>query len=441
MRAVTKTDRFEFLPAALEVLETPPRPAARLVALAICTFAVIALIWSIVGFIDTVAVAQGQVVPSERVKVIQPLENGLIRKIHVKDGDAVRAGDPLVTLDPTDSQSGVDELRAEMLKARLDAATTAARLTDNPEKELAIPEGATGALMEASISEMRSAIERHNAQLLAVEAELNEQRAVLADFENQRKKLRATLPMVESRLADLNYLADRQLARRTDLLQARTQRIDMTSQILSAESGIEQSQARITARERRRAEIVANYRSEALQKRSEALRQIASFEQRLVREEQRNRNRVMKAPIDGTVIGQAVFTESGVVTTKDTLMRIVPANSTLVVEALVLNKDIGFVAEGQRVEVKLETFPFTRYGLVHGKVIQLWRDAIQDEKRGLVYKAEIALDEHRIRVGSAWQPITPGMSVQAEIQTGKRRAIDYFLSPLLRYRDESLKER
>lgn len=96
---------------------------------------------------------------------------------------------------------------------------------------------------------------------------------------------------------------------------------------------------------------------------------------------------------------------------------------------------------GQSVELKLETFPVTRYGLVDGTVTELWRDAIQDEKLGLVYKAEIALKQYQILVGSKWVALTPGMSVQAEIGTGHRKAIDYFLSPLIKYRDEALRER
>src|SRR5690606_25855478 len=107
----------------------------------------------------------------------------------------------------------------------------------------------------------------------------------------------------------------------------------------------------------------------------------------------------------------------------------------------VLNRDIGFVREGMPVEIKLETFPFTRYGLVDGEVKQVWRDAIQDEKQGLVYKAQVALKQNRILVDRGWVPLTPGMSVQAEVKTGDRSIIDYFLSPLLRYRDESLRER
>ncbi|MGI9426358.1 MAG: HlyD family type I secretion periplasmic adaptor subunit [Hyphomicrobiaceae bacterium] len=438
---MAKRDQFEFLPAALEVLETPPRPAARFILFAICAFFASALTWAIVGRIDTVAVAQGQVVPRGRVKQIQPLENGIIRTIHVKDGQAVRKGDPLITLDPTETEANVETLRYDLLKARLDAATALARLAEDPEQALVIPAGAKGVLLEASLSEMRGLVERALAATLAIDAEIEEQKAALINYRQQLEKANADMPLVEERLADLTYLDQKQLARKPELQQAKLRRIDTVAEIATAKSNIAQTKARIAARERKRAEAVATHRGDALEKRSEALRKIASLKQQLLKEERRRKDRTLRAPINGVVAGLSVFTESGVVTTKDPLMRIVPENSVLIVEAFVLNKDIGFVAEGQDVELKLETFPFTRYGLINGKVLQIWRDATQDESRGLVYKAEISLKETRILVGKAWQKITPGMSVQAEIQTGKRRAISFFLSPFLRYRDESLRER
>ena len=99
------------------------------------------------------------------------------------------------------------------------------------------------------------------------------------------------------------------------------------------------------------------------------------------------------------------------------------------------------VEAGQEVEIKLETFPFTRFGLIPGRVKQLGRDVIQDKKKGPVYKAEVTLKADKILVGSKWVPLAPGMAMQAEIKTGDRRVIEYFLSPFLRYRDEALRER
>ena len=123
------------------------------------------------------------------------------------------------------------------------------------------------------------------------------------------------------------------------------------------------------------------------------------------------------------------------------LMVVVPADVTLEVEAMVLNKDIGFVRAGQESEIKIESFPFTKYGLIDGAVKHISADAVEDEKQGLVYPMRATLKTNRILVGDRWVPLAPGMSVTAEVKTGKRRAIEFFLSPLMRYQDEALRER
>lgn len=209
----------------------------------------------------------------------------------------------------------------------------------------------------------------------------------------------------------------------------------------AAEMGLKQAEARIKVRENKKAETTSAFIARAQERRAEALRKIAALEQQLVKEERRQLDRRLVSPVDGVVTGMSVFTVGGVVGTKDVLMRVVPDGVDLEVEAMILNKDIGFVNAGQPAEVKLETFPFTRYGLIDGTVEQIWQDAIADEKQGLVYKAVIALKDEKILVGDRWVKLAPGMAVQAEIKTGHRQIIEYFVSPFLKYRDESLRER
>jgi len=145
--------------------------------------------------------------------------------------------------------------------------------------------------------------------------------------------------------------------------------------------------------------------------------------------------------VDGTVQQLAIHTAGGVVTEAQPLMVIVPSNQPVEVEALLENKDIGFVRPGQEVEVKVDTFTFTKYGVVHGTVQSISDDAIEDERLGLVYSTRIQLKENSILVGSQQVSLTPGMSIRAEVKTDKRKVIDYFLSPLQQYVDESLAER
>ena len=122
-------------------------------------------------------------------------------------------------------------------------------------------------------------------------------------------------------------------------------------------------------------------------------------------------------------------------------MVIVPENDTLQVEAVLENKDIGFVYEGQSAEIKIHTFPFTKYGVIDARVINLSDNAIADEKRGLIYKMRLLMHKTEMLVNNKMVKLIPGMAVTAEIKTGQRRLIEYFLAPILRYKQESVRER
>jgi hemolysin D len=388
-----------------------------------------------------VATTQGQLVTTDRVKLIQPLENGIVRALHVRDGQRVRQGDVLIELDPTEAQANVEAFRSDMTKARLDATAAAAILTDAPFAAFEVPLGSEALLVEATRLQMLGEYEKQKATVASIDAEVEDLEAALVVSQMQMLRLKEVLPILNERVETSEGLLGKGLTRRPETLQLKQNYIEMAAELESSKSSQLQAEARIEARRKKRQEADAGFRAEHLQKRADALRRIAGLEQQLLKEERRADDRKLRAPIDGAIFGLSVFTVGGVVTTKDVVARIVPSGTQLEAEVVVLNRDIGFVKEGQAVEIKLETFPFTRYGLIEGEVKQVWRDAIPDEKQGLIYKAELKLMQDRILVGDRWVPLAPGMSVQAEIKTGERRVIDYFLSPLLRYRDEALRER
>ena len=440
-RDTMSREELEFLPAALEVLETPPHPAGRSIALVICAVFVFALVWAMIGEIDTVAVAEGKIVPTGRVKLIQPLETGIVRQILVEDGQLVKEGRELVKLDPTEADANLDTLRYELMKERLDSASATALLSKEPLKDFIVPEESDQILVEATKALTQGEHERHQAEIAAIDAEIEERKAALRALDSQLQKTQDILPLVEERLSALEGLYEKGFTNKPLVLSLRQELITQKSDLKSTEEGKAQMRAKMSALKKRRAEVKATFRAENLKKRTEALRKMASLEQQIKKELQRQGNQILKSPVTGIVVGRSIHTIGGVVGSGDVLMKIVPKNSTLEVEAMILNKDIGFVKEGQEVELKLEAFPFTKYGLIPGRVKHIWHDAEQDERRGLVYKAVVLLNETKILVGHKWVNLTAGMAVQAEIKTGKRKIIEYFLSPFLKYKDESLRER
>jgi hemolysin D len=185
----------------------------------------------------------------------------------------------------------------------------------------------------------------------------------------------------------------------------------------------------------------SGFHRQVLEGLAEAERSVASTQQELIKAEIRATSRTILAPVDGVVQQLAVHNIGAVVTPAQDLMVIVPQNGALEVEALLENKDIGFVEVGQSTEIKIDTFPFTKYGTIAGQVVDLSNDAVSDEQRGLVYKMRVAMDRSEIDVNGRRVRLSPGMSVSVESKTGTRRLIEYFLSPLLRFADESVRER
>jgi len=167
----------------------------------------------------------------------------------------------------------------------------------------------------------------------------------------------------------------------------------------------------------------------------------SGVEQDLIKAEQREKAQRLVSPIDGTVQQLAVHTVGGVVSPAQPLMAIVPDDDVLEVEARLLNSDVGFVKPGQRVEVKLDAFPFTKYGTLPGVLQSVSADSVQDEKLGLIYPIRVKLDRNKVDVDG--QPITlaPGMATTVEIKTGSRRLIEFILSPVMRLHQESMRER
>lgn len=179
----------------------------------------------------------------------------------------------------------------------------------------------------------------------------------------------------------------------------------------------------------------------ALSERVELEVRSAGLAQELAKAEKRSGLQRITAPVDGVVQQLAVHTVGGVVTPAQSLMVVVPQDATLEVEAKVQNKDIGFVHEGQEAVVKIDAFPFTKYGVINARVLSVSNDVIEDEKMGWVFGARLAMSSSTLPVNGRDVKLSPGMSVMIEVKTGERRLIEYFLSPVLRGANESVRER
>jgi hemolysin D len=459
-----RRDELAFLPAALEIVETPPSPIGRMIAATIILLFCAALAWAAWGEIDIVATATGKVIASGRSKVVQPLETGVVRAIRVQDGQAVHAGDVLIELDPTVNAAERDHLRADLLAeqvniARLNAALTAG---DDPVADFRPPADADPGLVATQRQLLVNQVAEHRAKVAALARQEAQKEAEHGTTLAAIHKLETLIPVIEPRVDIRKTLMERELGSKLSYYETLQLLVEQREDLSVQKSRLAEASAAVGAIREARAQAIAEYRRALSDDLAKAEQKRNGLAQDLIKAEQRTRLQELRAPVEGVVQQLAVHTVGGVVTPAQQLAVVVPSDSRLEIEASVPNRDIGFVRAGQEAEIKVDTFNFTRYGLLHGRVLGVSRDAIVrdkpqdragDQKAGaanessepkgqeLSYSARIALDRATMQVDEETVELAPGMAVTVEVKTGSRRILDYLLSPLMRYRQEVLHER
>jgi hemolysin D len=460
----------EFLPADLEILDTPPSPVRMALILLICALVVVALAWSYFGRIDIIAVAQGKIQPTGRVKSIQTLEPGKVAAIRVQNGQHVKAGDVLIEIDSgdaraeeADARSSYDAYHAEALRRQ--AAFEAAKA------RVLMP--APSIVWEA---ETPPAIRAREEQVLA--SDLTQLADNAADYDAQirqkgveRDRLTSTMDAQEKLISTLqervdmrSTLAQSGSGSKSALIDAQeTMNYHMT-QLATQRGQRDAAVANLDVLARERDKAFSNFIAENSQKRAEAQRQADDWRQKLVKAKLKSARMNLTAPIDGAVYGLSVTTVGQVLGSGDELMRVVPEGASLEIECYLANKDAGFVKLGQSAVVKVESFPFTRYGTLPATVTRVSNDAIpepeaqqtesdtarkQREKpfagaqrtQNLVFPVTLEPARVVMTIDGQTIPLTPGMAVSVEVATGSRRILEYIFSPLVETASQAMKER
>ena len=436
----------QFLPATLELIETPAPAMARAIIWTIIAAVSCALIWSCFGEIDVVAVAPGKVIAADKTKVVQPAETGIVKRILVTDGQRVAAGQVLVELDAAatateaETEKAVEALtRARLEAARYDALARSAR-TLTPPSLIALAGEATS-VVRAELRLMRAQYQEYRVKVAAVDAEIAKREAELASVERLVAKLAMTVPIAQRRAEDYKNLVAQRFVSEHGYLEREQERLEQEGNLAFEQAKSKELTAAVSEARKRRESLIAESERAYLDAKLDADRRAALFEQELVKARARQRQQTLLSPVDGTVQQLAIHTVGGVVTPAQVLMAIAPTAYEPEIEAVLDNRDVGFVKIGQPAEIKIETFPFTRYGTLSGAVSFVSKDAIQDEKRGLVFQVRVKLDSSRMRIDERDITMNPGMAVIAEISTGKRRVIEFFLDPIRRTLHEGLAER
>jgi len=442
-RSVLRTEETDFLPAALEVVERPVSPTARVTAWVLLGLLVVALLWLFLGRVDVVASAPGKLVPADDVKLIQPGSGGIVRAILVRDGQSVRAGQALVELDPTVSDADTAQASKALETAQLDAARLRAILSalDGQGLRFTPPAGTTVQVATTQVALARAQLAEIQAGSQTRAADTESARAARAEAQIQAAKLAETLPLLDEQIAANETLLEKGYVSKLKVIEMRRQRLAAARDRDAALATARKAEAQIAVAGGNSSQSMAEARARILADLAKAESDARLRQEELTKATKRSSLQLLVSPVDGTVTQLAVHTVGGVVEAAKPIMVIVPTRGKLVAEVTIANKDIGFVTPGQPVALKVEAFSFTRYGAVPGRLEQISSDAVQDEKRGLIYTARVALDRTTIQRDGATVPLTPGMAVTADIRTGRRSLASYLLSPIDEIRTTAGRER
>lgn len=434
----------EFQPDAVEIEERPPPRIARLTLYAVTALIGSAVAWACVSVVDEIAVAPGKLVTTGSNLVVQPLETSVIRSLEVGVGDIVHPGQTLARLDATFTQADVEQLqtkietldsRIDRLEAELGGRSYTAGSNARPDEVLQARQFAQRkAFFESQIRNFDEQIRRAAANLATgknEEAVLKQRLGTLREIETMRTTL------LESKSGSLlNYL------------QSRDTRLDIEANLARITGGLIETQHGIEKAKAERQSFIEEFRRQALDQLVEARDQRKGASEELKKASLRQRMVMMTAPAEAVVLDIASRSIGSVVREAEPLFTLVPLNVPIEVEATIDAKDIGRIGVDQAVRIKFDSFPFQKHGTASGIVRTISQDAFSPDtkndragKSGLpFYRARIQLTDTNLRALPPTFRLIPGLTVVAEIKSGQRSVISYFLYPLLRGLDESIRE-
>lgn len=430
-------DKHEFTPLLVEIEDRPTSPLGRGLLYAILVFMVIGLLWLFLAKIDVVVSARGKVVPEGEIKTLQPIESGSISAIRVREGQAVKKGDVLIEIDPSVTVTDLESKQKNLSLLELELARLNALIEDKPFiPNSTCTDSAAIATQQLAYLSAKSAYEQ---QKMVIEQQILQTRSQSDASRSDLSRLGQLLSNAKEREARLKEVLD--IIAKRDYIEAQNQRIEYQEQFRMKEHAITQSDSHIRELQEQLRLITQEYRSKLLAELTQKSKEATALRTEVETTLFRNAKQSITSPVDGYVGKLLITTVGGVVTPAEKLITIIPKNAPLLIKATVQNQDIGFIAKAMEAEVKIDTYDFQKYGLIHGNVKHIADDAIEDEKLGPVYEISITPTNTTLKGEGKTLPIHAGMSVTAELKVGKRRVIEFFIYPMIKYLDEGLSVR
>jgi len=427
-------DIHEFHPLNVEIEDRPINPLGRAILWIVVSIMTFGVLWLIFAKIDVVVSARGQVIPTGEIKILQPIETGVISKINIKEGDYITKGQVLMQIDPSVTQTSLDvkERNLEVLNLqiiRLEALINNKPLFLNSNSNEAKEEEKLYLVQKNSFEEGLSRYEMKLAQTKS------QYQSSLSD----KSRLSMLLLRDEERLKKLETVLD--IIARKDYEDLQKNILNEKEQENMASFKVDESKKRIIEIEQEKNSFISEFKDTKYQELLNLKKELRNLQSEINAIKFQNQKQSIISPTDGYVAKLMINTIGGVVSPAEKLISIVPKDSPLIVKVNVLNQDIGFIKKDMNSKIKIDTFSFQKYGFFEGKIINVGNFSIDDEKLGPVYEVKIEPNGKTLNVEGKERYLEAGMSVTAEIKVGKRRVIEFFIYPIIQYLDEGLSVR
>ncbi|PPC94064.1 MAG: secretion protein HylD [Methylotenera sp.] len=452
--SVSEKDQFDFSPGILGVQERPPSPLPRVVLRGVLVLLFVLLLWALFGRLDIVSVAEGKLVPVSYIKIVQPSEAGIVREITIKEGQLVNKDQVLIRMDANLSEADSKSVQAALQHKALELRRIEAELSGQPFKRQA---NDSNELYNRIYSEYQSNRRALEDDIAAEQASLQKAHSDLAATREIQHKLEQTLPSYQAQEAAYDKLVKDGFAGKLMGQEKQRERITAEQDLRAQEHNAKSLQGSINQSQKRLNQINSDYRQKLEAERVAIYAEHQGLEQEWAKQSHRNSLLELKAPQAGIVKDLATHTPGTVVSPGTVIMTLVPNNEALQAEVWLKNEDAGFVYPNQEVKVKLSAYPFQKYGMVDGKVLQVSADATDRSTNNnnqvsteqaqlssnaqLAYRTLIQLDQQHLALEQDKLHLAPGMQVVAEIKLADQTVMEYLLSPVRKAFHEAGRER
>ncbi len=430
-------DKHEFKPLLIEIEDRAINPLGRSLLWIIIVIIFFGSIWLFFAKIDVVISAKGKVIPNGEIKILQPMQSGVISKIYVKAGDLVQKDEVLMEIDRSVTKSDLESKKENLKLLELEIKRLLALIND---KAFKIPSSFKNApianTQKKFYNSIKSAkqeqIKSFDEQIKQIKEQINSTKV-----EEQRlKKLKENMAYKVQRLETV-----KDIIAKKEYTEAKNNLFSLGKQALEKEHSVLQFKAKLNEKKRKKKVFEKEYKNKLYDELTKKREKANELKVQVKAIAFKNKRQQLKSPVEGYVGKLMMHTIGGVVTPAQKLISIVPKNAPLIIKATVMNKDIGFVKKSMKSIIKIDTYNFQKYGLIDGKITYVSNDAMEDKKLGLVYEVHIKPKRNYLLHNGKKLKIEPGMSCRVEIKVGKRRVIEFFVYPLIKYLDEGMSVR